>query len=269
MQDSSVAGVRFAFSPPGHLGQASAAVSERGGGASDAPYRSLNVGRSTADAPNRVMDNEESVLRALGLPNRVARLRLEHAARIIRVDGPGMFGPADALLTECDDLTLWFTVADCYPVTLSAGSFRIHGHCGWRSVAAGLPESLVTALAEASALPAREHRAWIGPGIGACCYPVGPEVAARFELASLVTGPDGTRRLDLAGDIRRRLVAAGLPESAVAMDCACTSCEADRFFSHRRDGAPTGRMAALCWSRAAGSSARELRERGSLRAQHE
>jgi copper oxidase (laccase) domain-containing protein len=55
---------------------------------------------------------------------RVARLRLEHGARTLVVREPGLYGPADGLVTECDDLILWFTVADCFPLTISARGWR-------------------------------------------------------------------------------------------------------------------------------------------------
>ncbi len=50
--------------------------------------------------------------------------------------------------------------------------------------------------------------------------------------------------LDLSEVARRQLGAAGVTE----IDSAglCTRCEADLFFSHRRDGGP-GRQAGLVW----------------------
>ncbi len=246
--------IRFEFSPPGHLGPFRAAVSERGGGVSDGPYRSLNVGRTLPDEPARVRENEQRILAALRLPDAVARVRLEHGARILTVGEPGFYGPADALLSDRADLVLWFTVADCFPVTIAAGRWRGHGHCGWRSTAAGLPERLVAALAAASEVPAKGQRAWIGPGIGPCCYPVGEDVAARFPAA--MARQDGERRLDLGAEIARRLRAAGLPAAGIAASGRCTSCHPDRFFSHRRDGSPSGRMAALSWPAALASTGR-------------
>lgn len=240
--------VSFEFAPERHLGAHGAAVSARTGGVSPAPFHSLNVGRSVTDRAEHVRENERRVLRVLRLPNRVARLRLEHGDRVLRVEAPGVYGPADGLLTERDDLVLWFTVADCVPLTICAGGWRAHGHCGWRGTASGLAERLVQELVRAAGAEPDRMRAWVGPGIGPCCYPVGPEVASRFPESSL-RGPDGRhrRRLDLPGEILRRLLACGLPPSAIARSGVCTSCHPDRFFSHRRDGAPSGRMAALCW----------------------
>ena len=53
--------------------------------------------------------------------------------------------------------------------------------------------------------------------------------------------------VDLAAAARAALARAGLPPSAVRAVEACTSCEGGRFYSHRRDGAATGRQAGVVW----------------------
>jgi YfiH family protein len=243
-----------------------AVVSERTGGISAPPFATLNVGRSTDDDPGVVRENERIILRSLGLADRVARLRLEHGARVLRPGGPGMYGPADALLTDDPRLVLWFTVADCVPVTITAGSWRAHGHCGWRGVAAGLIEAMVAALTNSARVSPSGLRAWAGPGIGPCCFEVGPEVADRFDRAVIRTafpahgvppsagGPPRTRTfLDLHAEIALRLARLGLPSEAVRVEDSCTACESARFFSHRRDGIPTGRLAAFSFTAPAGA----------------
>ena len=77
----------------------------------------------------------------------------------------------------------------------------------------------------------------IGPGIGPCCYEVGDEVRAVFGTSE--------RTLDLKAIARERLHAAGVE---AIHDCGlCTACDAERFFSHRRDHGVTGRQAGLAW----------------------
>jgi polyphenol oxidase len=276
--------VRFVGSPSGHLGMSRAVVSERTGGISTPPFATLNAGRSTDDDPGAVRENERIILRSLGLADRVARLRLEHGARVLRPSGPGMYGPADALLTDDPQLVLWFTVADCVPVTITAGSWRAHGHCGWRGIVAGLLEAMVAALATSVGVSPSSLRAWAGPGIGPCCFEIGPEVADRFARAAIRTAPPApsvpppmgavppgegvppptgavpperahprTRTfLDLRAEISLRLARLGLPPEALSVDDSCTACDSARFFSHRRDGIPTGRLAALSFTASPG-----------------
>ena len=86
----------------------------------------------------------------------------------------------------------------------------------------------------------------IGPGVGPCCYPTGAEVRERFAALfgeEVVHAP----AVDLAAAGRRALLNAGVPASAITVVAACTSCEPERFFSHRRDGAASGRQAGLVW----------------------
>jgi hypothetical protein len=110
-------------------------------------------------------------------------------------------------------------------------------HAGWRGLAAGVLESGVAALRE---LGGRERTvAVIGPGAGACCYEVGPEVHAAFGGEHR----DGDR-IDLRAIARERLLAAGVAE---VLDAAfCTICDG-RFFSHRREGTRSGRQGGVAW----------------------
>jgi copper oxidase (laccase) domain-containing protein len=83
----------------------------------------------------------------------------------------------------------------------------------------------------------------IGPGAGACCYEVGPEV--HEALGRRVDGAGRERRkIDLRAIARERLLAAGVAQVLDAE--ACTICDA-RFFSHRRQGARAGRQAGIAW----------------------
>jgi copper oxidase (laccase) domain-containing protein len=83
----------------------------------------------------------------------------------------------------------------------------------------------------------------IGPGIGACCYEVGGEVLEEFS--GLGPGIARGGMLDLAAVARRQLGRAGV--ARVESAGLCTSCEAELFFSHRRDRGRTGRQAGLVW----------------------
>lgn len=243
-----------------HLGAARAMVAERTGGVSEGTFASLNLGQSTPDEKERVVENHRRAIAALAAGGDVARVRLEHGAKIVYADRAGDLGVADALWTDRPELILSLTVADCYPVALVHEGRRALIHCGWRGVAAGILEASLAALrdgvrtrdgvgtghgAHPRVMPELSSmRAWIGPGICADCYPVGPEVAAIFpDSAHLIAGTDRSR-LDLRSEIRARLRRLGLSDDAIAASASCTAEEPARFFSHRRDGFPAGRMAA-------------------------
>lgn len=236
--------IRFESSDD-HLRTARAMVAERTGGVSAGTFASLNLGPFTPDASELVAENLRRARAALPTTGEVARVRLEHGARIVYADRAGDLGIADALWTDRSELILSLTVADCYPVALASTGRGALVHCGWRGVAAGILEASVEALRNGS----RDERlrAWIGPGICANCYPVGPEVAAVFpHSAHSIPGTDRSR-LDLRGEIRARLRALGLSDGAIAASPSCTAEEPARFFSHRRDGFPAGRMGAYLY----------------------
>ena len=102
-----------------------------------------------------------------------------------------------------------------------------------------------------------KSQAGIGPAIGRCCYEVGPEVVCAVAAATPARGtalydplPHGKAMLDLTSAIVAQLTAAGLDPAQIAGAGLCTACRTDLFYSHRREGEPTGRNgAAIALSR--------------------
>ena len=232
-------------------GPADAAFTTRVGGVSSGAYRSCNLAVGTGDRNGDVAENRRRVSAALGLRlDRVSMGTQVHGVRIREVRGASdpRFDDVvaerpegDGLLTRDADRALLVVVADCVPVLLwrrdRPGVSALH--CGWRGVAGGLVASGVAALGD----PAATGMA-IGPGIGPCCFEVGPEVRDRFARdfgEEVVHG----RTLDLVGAIRRDASRAGVAESAIWTLAACTKCDGERWFSYRRDGAHTGRQAGI------------------------
>jgi polyphenol oxidase len=224
---------------------ARAAFSTRTGGVSEPPYASLNLGILTGDERDAVVENRSRLAAALGLaPERVVIGRQVHGADLETHCGPQVPSPfasprpavpeVDGHLTAEPGLAALVFVADCLPVAL-AGPGRIAMlHCGWRGLAAGIVYRGAEAVGATDAA--------IGPGIGPCCYEVGPEVLDAFAgLGIPATGPT----LDLTEAARRLLRDAGVERIEAAG--LCTSCDEDRFFSHRRDAGDTGRQAGLAW----------------------
>jgi YfiH family protein len=224
---------------------ARAVFSTREGGVSTGPYRSLNLGILTDDDPARVTENRHRLARG-------AKVDAEHVVMGWQVHGndvrdwdgpdpqnayaePGgkQLPRVDGHVTSAHDLGLLVLVADCYPVALSVGHRVAMLHCGWRPLAGGIIERAVARFE-------RPPAAAVGPGIGGCCYEVGPEVLAHFET---IHGAADGRMLDLRRVIEANLAAAGVTE-VHHLDC-CTSCHPDLYFSHRRDDGLTGRQAGL------------------------
>jgi polyphenol oxidase len=223
---------------------ARAAFSTRLGGVSAAPYDTLNLGILTGDQREAVRRNRERLAAALGQdPGAVAMGLQVHGTEIAVHSGsqqPSPYAAPGSPLPEVDGHVVTdpgaaaiVLVADCLPIALAGNGGAAILHCGWR----GLADGIVARGAERVAATA----AAIGPGIGACCYEVGPEVSRHFE--SLGGGVVRNRHLDLAEAARRLLREAGVAE--IESSDLCTSCEPGLFFSHRRDGERTGRQGGL------------------------
>jgi YfiH family protein len=180
---------------------------------------------------------------ARGVLEERPRVRLEqvHSATVTEASAPGVLPACDAAHTRVPGLLLTVRTADCLPVVLGARNEGIAlVHAGWRGLAAGILEASVHRFPRP-----RDLEAWIGPGIGPCCFEVGPEVAAHF--------PEAVRRrpgaikphVDLAAAARGRLERAGLPPGRIRDAGVCTRCHQHLLYSHRGSGGGPGRITAF------------------------
>lgn len=169
--------------------------------------------------------------------NGMASLKQIHSATCQIADQAGHAGEGDALLTRAPGITVSVRTADCFPILLADPVHRAVAavHAGWRGTAAGVAAATLHKMRESFGTHPHDVFVAIGPGIGACCYEVGEEVARRF-------GMETAGRLDLAAHNLRQLIEAGIPQSQIETLGACTFCRAERFHSWRRDGARAGRM---------------------------
>ena len=231
------------------LGRARAAFSTRLGGVSEAPFDSLNLGILTDDDADAVVENRRRLAAALGLrpggdpdrppgprqpsspstPSRSGRARSPSPAPSSR--------RSTATSTAEPGLAPLVFVADCLPVAL-AGPGGV-GDAALRLARAGAAASSPRGVEAVGATDAA-----IGPGIGPCCYEVGDEVLAPRSPASA----RGSRRAACSTCPRSRGGCwRGAGVERIESAGLCTSCEAELFFSHRRDAGRTGRQAGLVW----------------------
>ena len=160
----------------------------------------------------------------------------------------------DGFLASRPGVLLTVGVADCVPAFLAAPTRRAVAllHAGWRGVAAEILPRAVEAFERDLDVAADEIRAWWGPAIGPCCYPVGPEVVE--GIASTTAGREpgswlhadaaGATRVDLRAALTVQAEAAGVPAEAISSSPLCTSCD-PRLHSYRRERGGGGRMLAL------------------------
>jgi hypothetical protein len=213
----------------------SVAFSERGDG--DLRVSGRGPGESRELVVRRVLES----LRLDG----AAVPRQHHSADVAVLEAPVSgysvgFEPADGVATALAGVAAGVHVADCLPIAIGTDGAVVMLHCGWRGLAGGIVGEGVRALRDLGADGPLE--AVIGPGAGGCCYETGEEVRERFSAWDASRG----RLLDLKAVAAGQLREAGV--STVADVGLCTICApARRFFSHRRDGASTGRQGGYAW----------------------
>lgn len=230
----------------------------RRGGISLAPYESLNLGAHVGDDPAHVMANRRRVWHDLGITEANVVLAEQVHGSVVTVvtagSGAAPIAGADALVTDTPDLLLMLFFADCVPVYLVDPVRKVIGlaHAGWRGTAANIAsKTLQTMTSEFGCQPSTCFAA-VGPSIGEGSYEVGPEVADQFRSlpgarASSVVMPrsdlGGTYNLNLRAVVFGQLLYAGVPAGSIAVCDEDTFRNKRDFFSYRRDGTATGRMA--------------------------
>ena len=146
-------------------------------------------------------------------------------------------GEGDALVTRTPGVAVSIRTADCFPILLADPETRAVAaiHAGWRGTAAGVVATTLDRMRSEFGTEPGNVLAAIGPGIGACCYEVGIEVARQFGMAQ-------AGKLDLAVENRNQLIAAGVQPDKIELVGGCTFCHPAQFFSWRRDHDRAGRM---------------------------
>ena len=168
----------------------------------------------------------------------LATLRQIHSATCVAGEGRGgVLGQGDALLENAPGAVIAVKTADCLPILLADERNRAVAaiHAGWRGTVARIAVDAVTAMRHSFGTAVRDLYAAIGPGIGKCCYAVGPEVAEQF-------GGQGRGHIDLSEANRRQLIAAGVTADRIYASNLCTMCRPGEFHSYRRDREAAGRL---------------------------
>ena len=165
--------------------------------------------------------------------------------------GQGPPPEADAVISEEIGVRIAVVTADCLPILLAGDRGRVVAavHAGWRGLAGGVISACLAALRERLGKSER-IAAVVGPHIGKCCYEVDEPLLGALEERFSETLPRALRqsrpghaRLDLGLLAREALRAEGVENDRIGfLEGACTACDAERFYSYRRDGPETGRL---------------------------
>lgn len=230
------------------------------GGASTGAHADLNLGFFCGDDPVRVADNWKKALAAGGLagiplvvPRMVHGDRMADAGDLEIPETRGVEPWADdgrlevdALFTRKPGLTLAVTMADCLAMLLfdpSSGTVAAI-HAGWRGTRLGILSNVLERLADEGAIRPQSTLLAFSPCLRSESLEVGAEVAAQLP-GEFLAERAGRFFFDLPGCNRAQALARGIEPEHIRDAGGNTLGDPSLFFSYRRDGRVSGRMAAF------------------------
>jgi hypothetical protein len=224
-----------------------AAVTLRTGGVSTGAYASLNPAGHVDDDPQHVKTNRYIIKDMLQLPSEPVWLQQVHGVRVVNADETDSLEEADASFADQPGTVCAVLTADCLPILFCGddGEVVAAAHAGWRGLQAGIIAETLYAMS------CQEVQVWLGPAIGPENFEVGDDVRDAFVRDNPITavafraGQSGKWLADIYRLARIKLAELGVQQ--VYGGDLCTVADAQRFYSYRRDGATTGRMASLIW----------------------
>ncbi len=169
---------------------------------------------------------------------RLIRLNQKHTS-IIRNAESVSERPADGVFADKRDFVITVRTADCLPIFLYDGRIIALLHAGWRGLLAGIIDRF---FQEVKDFDCASAKAVIGPGIGPCCFNVGPEVAILFNSGYL-NKRHGALFIDLGCFAVDALAAGGI--KYIYRYEPCNACEPAIYHSFRQEGVKTGQMLAF------------------------
>ena len=218
------------------------------GGSSLGNFNNFNLAMYVNDNIQDVLANRTILIDYYDLPSEPVWLNQTHSSICLNATGLNSMKEADASFTSDSRIICGILTADCLPVFVSKkdGSMVGIAHAGWRGLATGVIENLIDEF-DCMGPDIVIH---LGPAISKYSYEIGEEVKdiylsknPNFERAFL----HHNNKLFLDLYDAARVVLEGYKISSINGGDSCTYKEVDRFFSFRRDGVNSGRMAHLIW----------------------
>lgn len=215
----------------------------RTGGVSNGIYASLNCGRGSGDARERVEENRSRVAAVLGVEQSALIGPYQvHSAKAVIVHTPWEAADvpeADAIVTNTPNLALGVLTADCVPLLMADAAAGVVAavHAGWKGARAGVIENAIEAMESLGAHASRIAVA-IGPAISQAAYEVGPEFKAAFlaGCAANETYFSGARpghiHFNLPAYVKDKLKNSGIERTSDVG--VCTYGNESILFSYRR-----------------------------------
>ncbi len=224
-------------------------------------YEHFNLALHVGDTASSVQTHRRQLASYLGVQEaNIAWLEQVHGTRVVdatEVCATLSASPekADASFTRTPTVACTVMTADCLPVLFcnlpdqGEMQYVAAAHAGWKGLAAGILSDTLSRFPQPNNVIA-----WLGPAIGQAHFEVGQDVYDAFVLKdagnaeAFLFNHNASQQApkwhaSLYQLARRELLAAGI--KGVYGGNWCTYKDKQWFYSFRRDGSKSGRMASL------------------------
>ena len=222
-------------------------------GKSEGKLSSFNLGYTVNDNPLIVKSNLDALANIFGFErSQMVSPKQTHSKNIGIVKSThDIFPDTDALVTNIPGICIFVRTADCVPILLydSVQKAAAAIHSGWKSTIQEISKHTLEIMQKEYGTNPKDIVAGIGPSIGPEVYEIGLEV---IELFYKQFGTDHIIKpikdsdkglLNLWEANKQILMNCGVPENQIEIAEICTYSNPGLFYSARRDGVKTGRLA--------------------------
>ena len=218
------------------------------GGKSKHNFGNFNLALHVNDEKNVVLANRDLLLRKYDLPSTPVWINQVHSNISVDADSVSSVIEADASYSKKIGTVCAVLTADCLPIFVSNKQGTVVGiaHAGWRGLVDGIIESLIESFDSNS----EDLIVHLGPAISQLSYEVGLDVKSQYisknkSFEGCFNFENNKYYLDLYGVAKVVLKSYGI--TLISGGDRCTHKEEAEYFSYRRDGELSGRMAHLIW----------------------
>jgi len=218
------------------------------GGESLENFKNFNLALHVNDRKESVLKNRSIMKDYYGLPSDPVWINQTHSPICVDASSTKRIVEADASFTINPGVVCAILTADCLPVFVSKkdGSMVGIAHAGWKGLISGVIENLI----ETFHCNGADLVVHLGPAISKNYFEVGVEIKDLYlsknsNFARSFSVYSGKHYLDLYD--AAKVILESLNILLISGGDRCTFKESDEFFSYRRDGINSGRMAHLIW----------------------
>ena len=218
------------------------------GGKSSGCFGNFNLALHVKDNFDNVSENRKILKVHYDLPSEPIWMNQTHSSICVDAASIKTTFEADASYSSKAGVVCGILTADCLPVFVGKKDGTMVGiaHAGWRGLISGVIENLVSSFNS----DAENLVVHLGPAISKHFFEVGEEIRKiylskniNFERSFSII--DNKNYLDLYD--AAKVILEGLQIKLISAGDRCTFLESNEFFSYRRDGINSGRMAHLIW----------------------